>query len=449
MSHSDTSTEVPQDRKFLGFISASTGVAFSNLSTFYWACLTGILLAAFTPQLMPYLLTEFLHIPESEQGVVSGSLTFYGEITIILTTGLWGVLSDKFGRRPLMTASYLIIAISMYLFPRVSDFSDLVVARIIFAMGIGCFSCLIITLLADYVADHSRGKAAGMLGISNGLGALISVIFLLQLPAIFQQQGMSVIDAGIRTYDLAALIAVVTAVIMWLGLQKIEVIHHISGPSDSLLGLAGKGLRAAKDPGIRLAYASAFIARGNVALVGTFFTLWLMQHGVLNEGMSSASALAKAGMVIAVAQSISLLSAPIFGLMTDRLNRVTALTITLGFAFVGYCGTYLVSDPFGPGMLVCAALIGMAEVGCIITSAVLISQQAPLHIRGSVMGFFNLCGGVGILISSIVGGYLFDAWIPQGPFVFLGFLSLLVFIWSLIIKNKIIALDDQADPTDH
>ena len=35
-------------------------------------------------------------------------------------------------------------------------------------------------------------------------------------------------------------------------------------------------------------------------------------------------------------------------------------------------------------------LVGLSEVGCIITSGVLIAQQSPVHIRGSVIGIFNL-----------------------------------------------------------
>ena len=99
---------------------------------------------------------------------MSGTLTFYGEIIIIATAGIWGTLSDKFGRRPLMAGTYLIIALSNYLYPRATDYSELILARSMFALGIGGYSCIIVTLMADYVDDRSRGKAAGMLGMQPG-----------------------------------------------------------------------------------------------------------------------------------------------------------------------------------------------------------------------------------------------------------------------------------------
>ena len=36
----------------------------------------------------------------------------------------------------------------------------------------------------------------------------------------------------------------------------------------------------------------------------------------------------------------------------------------------------------------------------------------------------------GILIASVVGGYLFDHWLKTGPFVFFGSISALVCIWA-------------------
>ena len=88
-------------------------------------------------------------------------------------------------------------------------------------------------------------------------------------------------------------------------------------------------------------------------------------------------------------------------------------------------------------MLLSLVLIGMAEVGCIITSGVLIAQQTPLAIRGSVIGTFSLCGAIGILFASKVGGWLFDNWMATGPFVLFGGVAGLVFIWSLIVKKKV------------
>lgn len=170
--------------------------------------------------------------------------------------------------------------------------------------------------------------------------------------------------------------------------------------------------------------------------------------------MTAAEALSKAGMVIGISYMAAFVGAPLFGILTDKVDRTVALMITLVVAFIGYGGTFFVTDPFSGLMIAFMILVGLSEVGCIITSGVLIAQQSPTRIRGAVIGIFNLTGAIGILVASKVGGYLFDNWRASGPFVFFGCFALLVLIWALLVRRRVTpvdpgagkdhALDDQA-----
>ncbi len=422
------------ERRFLGMKLAGPARPF-NMVTFYWAALTGILLQTFIPQMQPYLLTEFLRIPEGEQGVVSGNLSFWGEVAIIVMVGVWGTLSDRIGRRPVMALGYLIMSAGVFLYPQADSYGELLLARLAFATGAAAYSVMIVTLIADYISDDSRGKATGYMGLFNGLGALITVMLVLRLPKIFQDGGQTPIEAGFATYWIIGGLTLVTGILMWLGLRDRPVEQRER--QQPLLRQAREGLLAARDRGIALAYGASFVARGNLAIVGTFFTLWLANYGTLELGISRADAMARAGMVIAIAQSSALLSAPLFGMLTDRIDRVTALNLTLLLAFLGYGGTWFVHDPFAAGMIVCAVLIGMSEVGCIITSSVLIAQQSPERIRGAVIGIFNLFGALGIMVASMVGGMLFDAWREAAPFILFGMLALVVLVWGLLVRTSV------------
>ena len=431
-----TASTAASGKTFLKFIDLDDNVTGLNMSTFYLATLTGIMLASFAPQISPYLLREFLEIPSERHGKITGQLAFLSEIVIIATSGLWGVCCDKFGRRAVMTASYVILTISWLAFPRVETYTELLIARGIFGLGIAGYSVAIVTIVADYVLNRSRGKATGLMGMGNGLGAVTSAILLLKLPAFYQTMGMTEVEAGIRTFDTVAVMTLLCALCMWFGLKKD---HDIKREHKSVGGLqlAREGLVAARDPGIALAYGAAFIARGNVALVGAFFSLWLISYGTSVEGMTTAEASGKAGTMLGITGIFALLTAPLFGIMTDRMNRVHALMVTLAVAFIGYAGTYFVENPFGIEMIICVFFIGAAEVGCIITSGVLIAEQAPTKIRGSAIGFFTLCGAFGILVSSLIGGYLFDHWLMQGPFVFFGFMALAVLIAAVLLRKRI------------
>ena len=45
--------------------------------------------------------------------------------------------------------------------------------------------------------------------------------------------------------------------------------------------------------------------------------------------------------------------------------------------------------------------------------------------RGAIVGVFNLAGAIGILISSGIGGRMFDAIGPSAPFILIGVLQYL------------------------
>ena len=320
------------------------------------------------------------------------------------------------------------------LYPRTDSYAGLLLARIVFAVGIAAYSCMAITLIADYAQENSRGKATGLHSLANALGALVTVFLLLRLPAILQGSGMASMEAGIGTYNIVCGLVIVTALCMWWGLKPGERTPREASPGFATL--LREGFAAARQPAIALAYGAAFIARGNLAIVGTFMALWLANHGTFEMDMTRADAMARAGIVLGVTNLAVLIAAPLFGILTDRINYITALMIALAFAAVGYGSTWLIDNPLGGTMFLCAAVIGIGEVGCIVTSGVVIAQESPKHIRGAVIGFFNLCGAVGIMVAAILGGRLFDHWREAGPFIVFGGLAALVLVWAAILRSR-------------
>ncbi len=405
------------------------------VSHFLIASFATIMLASFLPQMQAYLLTEFLNLPEAQHGRISGMLNSWQEIVIIAIVAVVGPLSDKWGRKPLMVGGFLLMAVGISLHPLSSSVGELLAYRCIFAVGVGAVIVMIVTLLADYIADESRGKAAGYQGVMNGLGAVVAVFLLLRLPAMFQAEGSSATDAGTITYLIVAGLAVLAALCMALGLKGGRA-HPANKDHLPLRSLAAAGFHAARNPRIALAYGASFIARGNLAIVGTFLALWGANYGTSELGLSRSEALAKAGMLVGMAQGTALLGAPLFGILADRLDRVRALGVALLVSGLGYGATFFVSDPFSGLMMGCAVFIGLGEVGCIITSGVLISEQSPEHNRGAIIGTFNLSGAIGILVASVAGGWLFDQWREPGPFVAFGLLAFVMMFAAAALTRR-------------
>ncbi|MGJ8668755.1 MAG: MFS transporter [Oceanococcus sp.] len=429
MSNANTATT-----RFLG-LNLQPEIRKLYASHFLIASFAAIMLSSFLPQMQAYFLTEFLHLPMERHGRVSGMLNFWQEMVIIVVVAVAGPLADRIGRKPLMAGGFFLMATGIALHPQASTVLQLLAARCVVAVGIGAVIVMMITLLADYFANDSRGKAAGYQGVMNGLGAVVAVFLLLRLPAIFQGESGDAIRAGSQTYYLVAVLAAIAGIMMVFGLKNGRP-KAAEDARQSFPELLRAGYSAARDPRIALAYAASFIARGNLAIVGTFLALWGANYGSSELGLDRATALAKAGALVGMAQGMALLGAPFFGILADKIDRVKALALALCISGIGYSSTFFVHDPFGGLMIFSAIFIGLGEVGCIITSGVLIAQQSPEHNRGAIIGTFNLTGAVGILVASVAGGWLFDHWREPGPFVAYGVLAFAVMFMAMTLAGR-------------
>jgi MFS family permease len=81
-------------------------------------------------------------------------------------------------------------------------------------------------------------------------------------------------------------------------------------------------------------------------------------------------------------------------------------------------------------------LLGIGQQCAFFAATTLLGQEAPINKRGAVVGVFNLAGALGILISTGIGGRLYDAINPSAPFIFIGVCNLFVAFFAIYV-NKI------------
>jgi NAD(P)-dependent dehydrogenase (short-subunit alcohol dehydrogenase family)/predicted MFS family arabinose efflux permease len=420
-------------RKFL-FIGLSDGVKPINLATHYYASLFGLSLFLFFGVIQPFVMTTLLKIPQGEQGGITGKLGVLNELTLLILTPFFGILSDRIGRKIIYVFGFVMIGIASILYTFLDTPTELYLFRVVTAVGSAAISGMFATVIADYVIDRDRGKGTGLMGFFNGLGAMFAVLVLLGLPTFFSKRGYEFSASLMMTFFIVSGIAFFSSVILMLGIRGGIVSQTTE--KKSFISLAKEGLFAAKNPAILLAYLAAFVSRGDLALVGSFLTLWLNKYGI-NSGLSEADAAKQVGITIVIVQSVALFSAPIVGIMADRLNAVVAVVIAAIFAAIGYASLFLIENPFGTNMKFALILVGFGEIAGVITSQVLIAKCAPKEVRGSVIGFFGLCGALGIMTAFGVGGYFFDHWKESAPFLLFGIFGVVVAIFGLAIRNKV------------
>jgi len=420
--------------RILGYLWLQPGLSKVNGYTMLWAMFTSIPFLVVINFFQPYILTAILNVPAAEQGATSAYLALLHEIFMIAFVGPFGALADRIGRRRIIGLGYMFCAAGLMIYPFAESVSQMAVYRLVYSFGsamiVSCFSIL----LTDYPLEKSRGKFVAIAGVLNGLGILLLTVLSGLLPKILSGAGYNPVTSGKLAMAVMGTICVISGIIVAVGLigGDRQSSRHAKQP---FLQLMAKGIGSARNPRILASFMSAFAARGDVVVIGTYVSLWGSMVGV-SAGLSEADALAKATGVFAVIQVAALLSAPLIGILSDRIDRVSGLIVGMGLAATGYLVFGFSSNPFDGMWYIPAAILGVGQIAAILGGTTLIGQEADPEITGATIGVWSFFGAVGTLGGSFFGGVLFDAWRPGAPFLLMGFANLAVTILAIYVRLR-------------
>jgi MFS family permease len=414
-----------------GPIWLSPGISRTNVITKLYASFIGVAMLTGMSFLQAYILTEHLQIPRGQQGTVSGDLTFWTEVVAIILFTPFGVLADRVGRRPVYIIGILLIGTGYGLYPFATSVGELLVYRLIYAAGVAATAGMMATLTNDYPQERSRGIFIGITSMANILGTVFMSGAVARIPALMVARDFDPVTGGKVMFVFAAGLCLVTAVVVRLGLKGGTVVARHERPSKK--ALLASGLRSIRNPRIALSYASSFAARSDLVIKGLFLALWAIHAGA-EQGMRPAEAMARFGVMIIIMQSVSFIAAPFFGWFIDRVNRVTAAIVALIFATTGYLSMAFVTSPLDFAMAPFFIVIALGSSWIMKASLSLIGQEAKPQERGSVIATNGMFGAIGVMVLTLIGGRLFDAWGPWAPFVVAGIYQAILLIVAIVIR---------------
>lgn len=412
----------------------SPGVGKGNAWTLMYAAFFTIGLLTFIGIGTPYVLTEILQIPTGEQGTVSGNLVFWTEIITLLLFGPVGIAADRIGRKSVYLFGFLTMGVGYALYPTAASLTELTLYRIIYAIGIATTTGMLATIVTDYPQEASRGKLVGIVGAMNGLGVVFVNRLFGALPEQFVSNGMTGAEAGEVVHWLVAGLCGVSTLVLWIGLKDGTPTKEEEKPpiKDLAISAFRQGIN---NPRIALSYGAAFIARGDLVILGTFLTLWGTTVGV-NQGLPTAEATRNSTLAFVLAQSAALVWTVIIVFFIDKFNRTGFLAFCMALAAAGYLGMGLIDDPTADSARPFVVLLGIGQISAFFGSQALVGQEAPLAERGAVIGGFNIMGAIGILFCSVVGGWLFDTYSPSATFIMVGAVNTLIFLFAIGVRLK-------------
>ncbi|MDC0587069.1 MFS transporter [Gammaproteobacteria bacterium] len=410
------------------------GVTKTNFFSICYGALTTIGLLTFISYATTYVLLENLAYERDNIGTIVGNLQVIAEIALLCVFLPIGLLADKIGRRPVYSFGMFAMGLSYFLYPLATGIGELTLYRVIYAVGMGCATGMLGTVTADYPQNHTRGKMIAVTGILNGIGVIIVSLVFAKLPETFaDNMDLDQITAGKYAMWVVAGTCLITSIVVAFGLKKgtpteeqkkIPYIVQIKA-----------GLAEGKNPRILLAYAAAFVARSDLVILGTFLVLWGITAGV-DAGMTTSEAQTAARILFVTSTSAALIASPIIGYFIDKTNRIIAVSVCMAIAATGYLSMFFVDDIFDATYRPLFMLLGVGQQCAFFAATTLLGQEAPVMKRGAVVGVFNLAGALGILISSFIGGRIFDSIGPSSPFIFMGFCNIFVCIFAVYV-NKI------------
>lgn len=308
------------------------------------------------------------------------------------------------------------------------------------------------------VPERKNGKFAAMIGTSTGLGAIFAVLVFLPLPVRLNDSNPNL---NSRTslqlaYVIIGVVALVVSLLVTAFLYDIVKQHKaLKQPEPEELGDANSvpywqlivnGLKISKDDfRLQVAYVGAFVARATTVATSVFIPLLVYDFyyhtGLCGDDDDDGSHPSKDGcydgyiflaILTGVAQTVALVCSPFWGFLIDlaRFGKHKALLLASLFGVIGTFGLCFwaneAHDPRTAWCFILVSLIGISQVGTIITSMSLVSSltyelnhDAKKSVIGSILGLYSLSGGVGILILTKIGGAWSDHWIVA-PFFLVG-----------------------------
>lgn len=331
--------------------------------------------------LLPVFLVSVLGANALMLGIIEGA----AEAVALITKVFSGTLSDYLGKRKgLVVAGYTLGALSKPLFAIAASAGMVFTARFIDRIGKGIRDAPRDALVADLVPEKGRGTAYGLRQSLDTVGALIGPLLAAGLMLLWANDFRAV-------FWVALIPGLFAVALLVLGVREPER-QYQEKPANPIRW------RNLKRLGRNYWWITA---------IGALFTLARFSEAFLIlRAQQVGLPLAWIPLVFVVMNLVYALSAYPFGRLSDRMRHsrllVSGLVVLISAdLLLGHCNSW-------KGIFLGIALWGL-HLG--ITQgllATMVADAAPVDLRGTAFGFFNLLSGLAMLFSSTLAGLLWD-----------------------------------------
>lgn len=354
---------------------------FSGLTknTFFLACasLFSDISSEMLYPILPIFITQTLHANGSVVGLIEG----VAEATQNISQGFSGWLADKFQKRKsIALIGYFLAALAKPLMGVASLWQGVLGGRFLDRLGTGVRSAPRDALVASSVTQAHRGKAFGLEGIGDNLGAFLGPLIAVVLLSIFY--------GNIRLIFYVAIIP---------GLLAFLMVTFVKEGRQTVTAKSKLDTNVWRFPKTYWHYllVTALFALGNSS--NSFLILQTQSVGI----SLVVTILIYAGFNLVAA----LISYPA-GFLSDHFGRKHIILASFIIYFIAYLGFALSQNVLLIGLLF--ILYGLYQGTIRTVGKAFASDFVPERLRASGIGWYTSSMGLLQLFASIVAGLLWD-----------------------------------------
>lgn len=342
-----------------------------------------------------------------------GWLTAVYALTQTVCAPFWGALSDRIGRKPIISIGIIGYSISLFLFGLASSFWTLFIARSLSGILSSATSVASLAYVGDSSVEDERSKNMSQLGAAMSVGVMIGPLlggflagYSLALPFFT--------GAGISFIAFLLILALLPESIERSSQPHKGKSFDFSNLRSMVLGPAGIILI--------LIFVVHFCQTGLQGITGLYF----VDKFGFTTGQTGVVWMVLAGVLILVQT-----------FLTGPLERKTGdkVLILIGVSGKALVAFAMVLTSGFVSVLVVFSLFAVSSAITVPTLNASLSKAADQH-KGTLMGFAGTAGNLSKVVAPLLAGYLYESNIEL-PYIIMGVIALIgaaiCFIW---IKQK-------------
>lgn len=333
----------------------------------------------------------------------------------LLFAPMWGRMSDRIGRKPIMMLGITGLAISFFLMAISTKLWMLFAARIIGGFLSAANMPTTQAYIADITTPENRGKGMGVLGAAIGLG----FVFGPAIGGIFSKSSLSL------PFYIAGVSSIITLILVFLLLkesstEETRCEHSAKRPSI---------WDAFKDSRSFLFFLQLFTSISLSGLETTF-----AYYAAKRAGMD-ATQMGYVFMIMGLAGAF--VQGGFMGMMTKKFGEGAVIQIGIIVSAIGFASILLVTSFTTAAIYL--TIFGVGN-GVIRPSLSSLLTKTSTGGHGSATGFLSSFDSLGRIIGPPLGGALFSLFIGL-PYISGAIISIFTFILYRIYQTKSSAVE--------